>query len=140
MRLFVHSAACTSEVHCGDCRDREHGREKRRWWAKRFTMPPGGEDFACPKERGAKPWGYKPAARKIPPPAAIPRSKWPAHIAAVAKFASPEDTGVGDTIERLAGGAGKLFAAMFKALTGQDCGCGGRKDALNTRYSYPNPP
>lgn len=57
-RLFVQTEHCTSEVHCGACRNREGGRRTREWWASRYELP-GGVDFDCPY---GKPWGF------IPPP------------------------------------------------------------------------
>lgn len=79
-----------------------------------------------------KPPTKKPAA----PSPAVPREKWPAWISKIAEHAAPPDRGVGDTVERMAGGAGKLFKAMFTKITGRDCGCDGRRDSLNARYPY----
>lgn len=58
MKLFVLTNTCTSNLHCHTCRNKEDGRNWRTLQAKIWEMPPGAPDFECPKERGAKPWGY----------------------------------------------------------------------------------
>lgn len=66
----------------------------------------------------------------------LPRSEWPHHIELIAKFRSDSDVGVGDTIERSAGGVGRVFKDWFKKVTGKPCGCSARKEMFNTRYPY----
>jgi hypothetical protein len=79
----------------------------------------------------------KPAAEKPShPPQPIPRDKWPAWAKLVATRAEPADVGVGATIERLAGSAGVAFKVMYKTLTGEDCGCAGRRERWNATYPY----
>lgn len=67
---------------------------------------------------------------------AIPPDKWPAWAKAVGSQRDQIDAGVGDTIERLAGAAGRTFKAMFKKLTGQPCGCADRRKLFNRLYPY----
>src|SRR5688500_12971023 len=55
--LFTEDFICTSGAHCGFCRNLDGARAWRGRQAKRFTMPDGAPDFACPKDL---PWGYKP--------------------------------------------------------------------------------
>ena len=78
----------------------------------------------------------KPTPRtKIQPIPPIPRDQWPAAARFIARLATPEDKGVGSTIERLLGSAGRLFKAMVARL-GKDCGCSRRRDTLDARYPY----
>lgn len=53
----------------------------------------------------------------------------------VARYRDPEDTGVGDTIERLLGVWGERFKALM-ARFDIDCGCSDRKDYFNLVYPY----
>lgn len=69
----------------------------------------------------------------------VPREKWPASARFIARLARPEDKGVGSTIERLLGSAGRLFKSMVARL-GKDCGCNRRRDTLNARYPYSGEP
>lgn len=64
MQLFILTAHCTTEVNCGTCRNRDGGRKTREWWATRYELP-GGIDFECPAERGAKPWGFQPPSKGL---------------------------------------------------------------------------
>lgn len=67
----------------------------------------------------------------------IPRAEWPLWAKTLALLATPADKGVGDTIARTIGPVGgDAFKAWYKRLTGKDCGCGERQDALNQRYPY----
>lgn len=75
---------------------------------------------------------------------AVPREKWPTWTKAIEALRSDGDIGIGDTIERLAGAAGRTFKMTFKTITGRPCGCAGRRDAFNSMYPYafplnPNP-
>ena len=55
---LTDSTHCRSRAHCETCRDREGGRATRAHWAKRYALPGGAVDFACPF--GGK-WGTPPA-------------------------------------------------------------------------------
>jgi hypothetical protein len=47
--------------------------------------------------------------------------------------------GLGDTIEKLTTVTGiKKVAETISKVTGKDCGCGKRKDALNRAFPYDN--
>lgn len=60
----------------------------------------------------------------------VPRwVKWLRHMRAT------EDSGVGDTIERLLGKWGKRFKATMQRF-GIDCGCGARQEYYNRLYPY----
>lgn len=74
---------------------------------------------------------------KDSPLKSVPHDEWPVWAKAVGLQCNESDAGVGDTIERLAGAAGRTFKAMFKKLTGRPCGCAGRKLKFNRLYPYP---
>lgn len=66
----------------------------------------------------------------------VPRERWPAWAALIAKGSTPQDKGVGDTFARQAGKVGgEQFKAATKAL-GLSCGCDARRDRLNALYPY----
>lgn len=65
----------------------------------------------------------------------VPLDKWPLWTSAIAKLKEPIDVGVGDTVHRKLGAAGKLFKAMMEAL-GVPCGCDDRRAEWNQRYPY----
>lgn len=47
--------------------------------------------------------------------------------------------GLGDTIEKITTVTGiKKIAETVSKVTGKDCGCGKRKDALNRAFPYNN--
>lgn len=47
--------------------------------------------------------------------------------------------GLGDTIEKITTVTGiKKVAETISKVTGKDCGCGKRKDALNRAFPYDN--
>ena len=50
---------------------------------------------------------------------------------------SPEDKGLGDTVERLLAKAGGRRVKAWLQSAGIDCGCGGRQDRLNKAFPYP---
>jgi hypothetical protein len=61
--------------------------------------------------------------------------QWPTAFQLLAKLAKPQDTGLGDIIERVVGPIGGVkFKLWHKHITGRDCGCGTRKQTLNERY------
>lgn len=75
-------------------------------------------------DRGA-PLDYRP----------IPREQWPLWAKAMALVASPEDKGLGDTVERIIGPvASNAFKAWHKATFGKPCSCSERKDRWNSQY------
>lgn len=96
-------------------------------------IKPAGWDERQPETAAAP--TMPPVAR---PPAAMPRSEWPAWAVAVAKFAKPQDKGVGDTLERLIN-AGMGFGDAWKALRATlrlPCNCERDRDRLNVLYGY----
>lgn len=67
----------------------------------------------------------------------VPRARWPKLAKAAALLANGTDAGVGDTVERVVGPVGgDAYKAWYLIVTGQPCGCGERKEALNRRYPY----
>ena len=45
--------------------------------------------------------------------------------------------GLGDTIEKVTTATGiKRMVKKFSSVTGKDCGCGKRKEALNKAFPY----
>ena len=70
----------------------------------------------------------------------LPRHKWPAWASAIARFSKPQDSGVGDTVQRIAAKfGGELFKA-FSSSIGMPCGCTDRQKDWNTRYLYETEP
>jgi hypothetical protein len=48
-----------------------------------------------------------------------------------------EDTGLGDTVERVTKATGiKTVVDKVAKTTGKDCGCKARKNRLNRRFKY----
>lgn len=67
----------------------------------------------------------------------IPRDQWTTAANLIATLATAEDRGVGDTIKRELGRAGKVYQAAFKLLTGHACtGCSFRQSKWNQLYPY----
>lgn len=65
-----------------------------------------------------------------------PSGEWPDWAKGVALLATPEDIGVGDTVERWARKFGGIqFKAMSKAI-GMPCRCDERRAEWNRRYPY----
>ncbi len=74
---------------------------------------------------------------------AYPRRRvgpWPRRIRLVARLRTSADRGVGDTLERLAGGFGRAFKRMHRLIFGRACGCEARRDQLNRTYPYQEQP
>ena len=90
-------------------------------------------DATAARSRGL-PERQKPQQAVNPGP--VPHDKWPKWALAIELLKVYGDVGVGDTIERLAGTPGLAFKAAFKAVTGRDCGCDGRKESMNDLYPY----
>lgn len=61
---------------------------------------------------------------------------WPAWALAVARFARPQDAGVGDTVRRIAAKFGGEAFKVFAKSIGVPCGCDGRQYAWNDRFPY----
>jgi len=98
----------------------------------------------------------KPLVEIAPTPApailAVPRDQWPESIAAIARFASVADKGIGDVVKRLwsngtiyqrlqaAGvivgqrGAPDTLKAVYALLMGKDCGCSYVQATMNAMY------
>ena len=68
----------------------------------------------------------------------IPRKEWNPLIANfVDANAIDADKGLGDTIYRMVGSdESAVFCSTFKSITGHDCGCPARREALNILYRY----
>ncbi len=72
-----------------------------------------------------------------PDDAPVPRDEWPLWAKTVARLASPEDRGVGDTIARTIGPVGgDAFKKWFHTFTGHPCGCDFRQERLNDLFGY----
>jgi len=67
----------------------------------------------------------------------VAKEDWPIPAKLIATLATMEDVGVGDTIKRTFGKAGKLYQAAVKLLTGSSCkSCGFRQAKWNQLYPY----
>jgi len=67
----------------------------------------------------------------------VPRHEWPAWARALSWIKKPNETGVGDTVHRLATGlGGEKFKAWYKRRTGEDCNCAARQKQFNEQYPY----
>ncbi len=68
----------------------------------------------------------------------IPRDQWPLWAKGLAKFAAPEDKGIGDVAARMIGAENSAkFKAWHLATFGRPCGCNGRRHGLNIKYPLP---
>lgn len=68
---------------------------------------------------------------------AVPRKDWPAWAKGIALLRNKADEGVGSTVQRVIGDtASGAFKAWYRAIFGQDCGCGGRRTLWDTMYPY----
>ncbi len=75
------------------------------------------------------------AVPSVPTVISIPRDKWPMWTKALAKFATPEDKGIGDVVARMIGEENSAqFKAWHLATFGRSCGCNGRQARLNLQY------
>ena len=60
---------------------------------------------------------------------------WPTTAKMLASLARPEDRGLGDVVQRVAGKfGGERFKQMYKQLTGRDCNCSSRQEKLNKLF------
>lgn len=66
----------------------------------------------------------------------LPPAEWPAWAKAIKKFAKSKDTGVGDTVQRIAASFGGEFLKSFAKTIGMPCGCTERQKDWNARYPY----
>jgi uncharacterized Zn finger protein (UPF0148 family) len=55
-------------------------------------------------------------------------------------FRTPDDRGLGDTVERLLARAGARKIKSWLERVGIDCGCTGRQKWLNEQHPYPKNP
>lgn len=72
---------------------------------------------------------------KLPDP--LPRSDWPMLVRVVARFATDDDKGVGDTVKRAAKMIGAEMVTKVLKAAGVECGCNKRRAWMNARYPYP---
>lgn len=69
-------------------------------------------------------------------PTPQPRHKWPSWATAIARFAKPQDSGVGDTAQRCAAiMGGEVIKGLLKRC-GVSCGCNERQYLWNQLYPY----
>lgn len=67
----------------------------------------------------------------------VPYDGWPLWAKAMAAVKTPEDRGVGDTVERTIGPANSSAIKKFYHKTfGRTCNCDGRRDTWNRKYPY----
>ena len=125
MKAWTESAHCASRAHCVACRTEEAFRES----IVRAGMA-AERDFACPHGVTAETAETAPAQRRE-------QGAWPVWARFIARRAEAGERGIGDTVARLLGGAGKGFEAWFERVFGKSCGCGQRKARLNARFPYP---
>jgi hypothetical protein len=101
-----------------------------------------GVDILVHIERRDCPKGFhvnatEPEHEEPAPAIAVPREQWPFAARVIAKLATAEDKGVGDTIARVIDPlGGKLFKRWYKRITGHDCGCEDAQARLNMAYPY----
>jgi hypothetical protein len=63
--------------------------------------------------------------------------QWPLWARTMYALRSPEDIGVGDTIERIIGkNNSQTFQEYYQKTFGRVCGCHGRKETWNLKYRY----
>jgi hypothetical protein len=72
-----------------------------------------------------------------PPEHEIGPIKPPAWVRWVALLRRPEDTGLGDTVQRIAARFGGERFKAFAARIGIPCGCTERQDDWNRQWPYP---
>ncbi len=64
-------------------------------------------------------------------------AKWPLKAKVISRLRLPGEAGLGDTVARvLARFGADGMKRLYKAVTGQDCGCGDRQQKLNAMYPY----
>lgn len=63
---------------------------------------------------------------------------WPLWARTMSSLRTPEDKGVGDTVERIIGkDNAEGFKAFYQRTFQRQCGCDGRKQEWNQLYPYP---
>jgi hypothetical protein len=55
-------------------------------------------------------------------------------VGAILSYNDMKSKGLGDTIEKITTATG--IKKVVKAVAGEDCGCGKRRDALNRAFPY----
>lgn len=90
------------------------------------------ETSVCPKGR------FDPNSPPAPPyDPSMPREKWPLAARIIAKLATTEDRGVGDTIARVIDPlGGSVYRRWYRRITGSECSCTDRQGKLNAMYPY----
>lgn len=69
--------------------------------------------------------------------AAVPRAEWPGVVSYIANtFGNEQDSGFGDTIERIVMSFGGGHIKAMLAAAGVDCGCSDRQKRWNAMYPY----
>jgi hypothetical protein len=93
-------------------------------------------DPAVPAASATAPASITPLANvPLPESAAIARHQWPAAARLLARLATAEDAGLGDTLYRAIGEKNsERFRRLFKSLMGYDCGCASRRARMNERF------
>lgn len=86
------------------------------------------------REAKPEPIWFVEGVPRVPQP--VPRDQWPMLARVVARLATKDDRGVGDTIARNLGSFGEWWKSAFHSLTGKSCGCTDRQAYLNARYPY----
>lgn len=77
------------------------------------------------------------AASPVSPSASMPRGEWPILAKTLARMEADGDRGLGDVVERLAAKVGgESFKTWYKRLTGRECGCNSRREALNALFPF----
>jgi hypothetical protein len=113
--------ACEERKHCAICRSSG---------AFRLILKAKGvveeRDFECPF---GVPWA-------VPKLDAYDQVRWPAWARFIAEHATGADAGVGDTVARHFGVAGRAFKAWFATTFRRSCGCEERREVLNLKYPY----
>lgn len=170
MTSFTESELCKSGKVCVACRDEEGRRKFRAIIARTQSVPEAAtgdapEDFLCPPERGAKPWGFtwvgitvdgkppaqpkpiqqqrlpatpKQAAAAIPNPSPVPLTYqgWPIAARVFSHLRSSDDIGLGDTVaSQLKIGNADVVGWLLRVMR-IECGCSDRRKWMNMRYPY----
>lgn len=64
------------------------------------------------------------------------RSATPTWVAAIKRLRKDADTGIGDTVQRIAARFGGELFKRFAARVGMPCGCTERQEEWNQRWPY----
>lgn len=123
MTLNLPTLHCTSQAHCGICRDLERGKAFRDGLRRLHAEP-------CGDECEWHPWGYVPPER---PAASQPQQP----DIPVEALTDEERVGLGDLLATGIKAVGlDVLARWYENLTGQPCGCETRRSLLNRLASW----